>query len=275
VGEESVHVVGRGGHTAKYLIRMPQAIDRFIKWITRYFNPPREDVDSGNVGLDARLDVLCSLRDADEIRDTRVAERVLEATLKITEITRESVFRIEGKATSVIVLSTALLGFTMSFLGSAHNIVVPLLWLECFLLVGAIVTSALVLLVGAVPIPTPVLYNLATTLDDPANEGKIVMQLIESWHIYGVSERLIGLRKSRVFRVSFVATILALCVLAVVVGLSAAGSGSAHTPAATPTAGGKAVAGKPGHTPNARPNARVTCHAPMTKLAYTVKSVLK
>jgi hypothetical protein len=164
------------------------------------------------------------------------AARIYDAVQEVVTRSVDANKSLETKASGVIVLSSAVLGFGAQ-LANAHRAQPWLAILASLALVCAIVCAARVNFSQAFNLPSPITYNLPSIANLPDNEAKIVLELTEAWNDYAVDERTVGVEKALWLRRSFAAMLLGVTLFVL---LSAAAlvtdASSTAGPMPTPTA---------------------------------------
>lgn len=160
--------------------------------------------------------------------DAPTARLVLDAQVDVVRILRDVSGSLDAKANVIIVASGALLTAfaTISPAERSHFPSRTLIAAVLFL-AGAFFAGIIALFVAGASLPTPVVYNRASTLADPQNEGKICSELVEVWYRYALRERRLNSTKARRVVAGFALVSLALLVLVVGGAIAAFKSDSA------------------------------------------------
>lgn len=169
------------------------------------FGWAREALQS--VPLEVRQAAEQRLLNTPPLATVATAARVYDAVQEIVARSVDANKSLETKASGVIVLSSAVLGFGLQ-LANAHRAQPWLAILASIALVGAIGCAARVNFSQAFNLPSPITYNLPSIANLPDNEAKIVVELTEAWNDYAVDERSVGAEKALWLRRSFAAMLV-------------------------------------------------------------------
>jgi hypothetical protein len=137
------------------------------------------------------------------LQTAETAETILQQVMLVVDRAVEGNRNLETKSTGVIVLSTALIGFAITF-ASAHNIPnVPIGIAAMACLALAVVLAGTVNAVETHDLPSPITYNLPSIANELNNNAKIKMELAEAWNDYAIDEGTSGIIKARWLSASF------------------------------------------------------------------------
>jgi hypothetical protein len=179
---------------------------------------PKARVDE-QAELERRIAARQSLDDVGDVgaEAASTARFVLAEVKDAVQRTREASRTVESKATSIVTLAVATIGFAAAFRqGQMFTSPVIVVILVLFLLTVTVATS--VALPGGTYTPDPLAYNISSTLTSEGAEARIAMKLAEEWgRVAGETAQLLRTRTLRL-KIAFallygtVATTLALVI---------------------------------------------------------------
>lgn len=153
---------------------------------------------SERIGADLRRDSQVRLESTAELNIPSVARLIFDAVLDGVDRAIDANRQLESKANGVVVLCIAIIGFGANLWKDNAAVAHPLLTgTVLVVLVVAIFCALGVGWVKTYDLPSAVVYNLPTIVNEPANEAKILVELTESLSSYARDERNAGLIKAK------------------------------------------------------------------------------
>ncbi len=152
---------------------------------------------SERINATVRQAIQKRLEQTPDLKNAKVSRLVFDAVMDGVDRAVDANRQLESKANGIVVLCVAIIGFGANFLKEipVHQ---PVLFGFTFLcLVGSIVCAIGVGSVKTHDLPSVVVYNLPTIVEDDRNESKILVELSESLSSYARDERNAGLVKSK------------------------------------------------------------------------------
>jgi hypothetical protein len=168
------------------------------------------------------------LKKTPALQTAETAGTILQQVMVVVDRTVDGNRNLETKSTGVIVLSTALIGFGITFAATHRipNVPIGIAAMAC--LAFAIVLAGAVNAVETHDLPSPITYNLPSIANDLSNDAKIKIELAEAWNDYAIDEGTSGIVKARWLSAAFAFMYLGIVLFVTVGAIAMSGQTANH-----------------------------------------------